>query len=285
MTETFNSLLAKGVFKKNKLYTIRLADLRVEPGFNLRDPADVQSPAIDPLVNFILAGGSLPPLEVRVDPDGTVYIVDGHRRHAAYSIAATAGHPVEWVDTIPFRGNTIDATARIIECASGEPLTPLQKAFGYHRMEQAGLSANDIAIRFSVTRQSVDGLLLLAKAEPGIHDLVRAGTVSAAIAADVIRTHGDKALAYLTGQVERATSQGKKKVTASTMGKALPRRLTETLAAVTENFCASLPQDVAEVILSPADVAEEKTVPVKVSELAALLKAHAEIMEFKTKHQ
>lgn len=217
MTESFKSLTEKGVFKRNKLFSIQIENLHVQSGFNLRENDEDLKSHISDIADYIAKGGQLPPLLIRIAEDGRVMIVDGHCRHAGYTLAKERGYAVDWIDVLPFRGDDNDAVAMIMHSASGKPLTPLETAEGYKRLNDAGMSSTQIAERFGKTRQSVDGLLLVSNAHPKLKEMIRSGVVSAAIAATAIRQHGEDAYAWLMTQHEAATSQGKSKITQGTI--------------------------------------------------------------------
>lgn len=217
MTESFKSLTDKGVFKRNKLFSIQLENLHVQEGFNLRENDEGLKDHIAAIADFIMQGGQLPPLLVRIAEDGRVMIVDGHCRFGGYTLAKERGYAVEWLDVLPFRGDDNDAVAMIMHSASGKPLTPLETAEGYKRLHDAGMTPIEIGQRFGKTRQSVDGLLLVANAHPMIKNMIRDGVVTAAIATTAIRQHGEDAGAWLALERLYAFDIGKNKITQGTI--------------------------------------------------------------------
>lgn len=217
MAESFKSLTDKGVFKRNKLFSIQLENLHVQEGFNLREDDEDLKDHVAAIADFIMQGGQLPPLLVRIAEDGRVMIVDGHCRFGGYTLAKERGYAVEWLDVLPFRGDDNDAVAMIMHSASGKPLTPLETAEGYKRLHDAGMTPIEIGQRFGKTRQSVDGLLLVGNAHPMIKNMVREGTVTAAIAATAIRQHGEGAGSWLALEYRYACDIGKHKITQGTI--------------------------------------------------------------------
>lgn len=217
MAESFKSLTDKGVFKRNKLFSIQLENLHVQEGFNLRENDEGLKDHVAAIADFIMQGGQLPPLLVRIAEDGRVMIVDGHCRFGGYTLAKERGYAVEWLDVLPFRGDDNDAVAMIMHSASGKPLTPLETAEGYKRLHDAGMTPIEIGKRFGKTRQSVDGLLLVGNAHPKIKKMIRDGVVTAAIAATAIRQHGEQASVWLGQQFLHALDMGKHKITQGTI--------------------------------------------------------------------
>ena len=245
MAESVKSLMKAGVFKRKDGYAARYADLKVEPGFNLRADTEELREHIQGLKAAILRGEELPALEVRVAANGDTLIVDGHCRHAAMGLAIAEGAPIEWVDVVPFRGNDVDRVARIITSQGNLKLSPLEVAMGYKRLRGMGLDVNAIAQRFGKTPQHVGQALLLADANQDVHTLVAGGKVSAAVATEVVRKHGEEAGKVLAGELEKAERTGKAKVTAGTMKTPkLPAKVYESVAEELSAFGEALPQSV-----------------------------------------
>ena len=96
---SFRQKILSKEIKRAHAMQVRYEDLHVEPGFNLRTPIELldgeereQAEADDEaLFQHIMAGGKIPPLEVRPRPQAGVWIVDGHRRHAQIGRAIAAG--------------------------------------------------------------------------------------------------------------------------------------------------------------------------------------------------
>lgn len=227
MTTFKQKILAKEI-KRADAMKVRLQDLHAEPGFNLRvEDADFEA-SIDALAQHIIAGGQYPALEVRPRAEGGVWIVDGHRRRLAILKAFESGAPLQdkdgevWVPIVAFEGNDADRVARVITSAEGRALSPLEVARGYARLRSFGWDNARIALKVGKTPQHVAQLLTLADANSDVQNLVAAGGVSAAVAVEAVRKHGDDAGKVLAG----AAKNGKGKVTAGTMnGKALPRKV------------------------------------------------------------
>lgn len=283
---SFKSLMKEGVFKRVDGFRVLFKDLVIEPGFNLR----MEGPDLDAhreaMFQHLMAGGDFPPLEVRVSDDGKVVVVDGHNRHAVYARAIEAGAPIEWVDVIPFRGNDVDRVARIITSQEGRKLTPLELAMGYKRLAAFKLTADDIAKRFSKTRQHVDQLLLLANANHDVHELVAAGLVSAAVAVEQLRKHGEATGQVLKEQLDKANGSGKKKVTRGVIeGKPLPKKQVAAVVDSLDGFLEALPKETRlkiaerETAADFADAPVDGMVEVPAAALMHLLHVHQQLEE------
>lgn len=256
-TPSYRDLTNKlGHVKKTNSYRARLDQIFVEAGFNLRFEkaetfAEIQDPnfreEIETLADFIVDGGQLPPLEVRPREGGGLYVVDGHRRRLAYLRAIEKGAPLAepdgfvWIDIRHFEGNDADRTARIMTSAEGRDLSPLETAQGYKRLSAYGWDSNRIAKKVGKSRTHVEGLLLLANGNSDVQALVASGKVSAALAVNAIRKHGEKAGAFLASEFDKASAAGRKKVTSGSMKpKALPRAVVDDLYSNAQLFSTML---------------------------------------------
>lgn len=247
---SFKQMIKDGDVKRADAMKVRLEDLHEEPGFNLRAEGEDLEASIDALAEFIADGGQVPPLEVRPRADGGVWIVDGHRRTRAYRKLDAAGRLVRdpsgacWVSVVAFTGNDAERVARVITSQEGRKLEPLELSAGYKRLAAFGWSADQIAKKVGKTRQHVDQMLILADAPSAVHAMVKDGAVSAAVAVETVRKHGEESADVLDGELQKAKAAGKAKVTAGTMkGPALPRGILDDLVQQAEKFSSKLSTD------------------------------------------
>lgn len=274
---SIKQMVKDGTIKRADAHKILYTDIHVEPGFNERTDGDALEAHIAALTQYIMDGGVLPPLECRPRDDGGVWVVDGHCRHAAYGRAIALGAPIEWIEIRPFAGNDVDRVARIVSSNNGLPLTPLESARVYRRLAAFGLKAEDIARKVSRTRAHVDQMLILASANHDVQQLVAAGSVSAAVAVDAVRSHGETAGQYLGNQLNNARAAGKQKVTAGTIaGKPLPRKLVDTMESTIRTFRESLPLTAHE-SLATLNLSEPAMIPVPGTVLLQLIELCAEM--------
>lgn len=250
--KSFKQMIKDGDIKRADAMKVRIEDIHEEPGFNLRDESAVGvdgksfQDSIDDLAAYIVAGGILPPLEVRPREDGGVFIIDGHRRRRAYLQVADKvrdGSGELWLSVVAFTGNDADRVARIITSAEGRALSPLEVAKGYRRLIAFNWTPEQIAAKVGKTRQHVDQALILANANSDVQAMVAGGSVSATSAIDAVRKHGDEAGKVLGGAVDAARAAGKSKATSGAIkGKPLPRALVseveETLIRFADTYSA-----------------------------------------------
>ncbi|MBB4126268.1 ParB/RepB/Spo0J family partition protein [Xanthomonas translucens] len=250
---TFKSMIKDGTAKRADALKFRIEDIHEEPGFNLRDEQAVDADgvsfeeSIKQLADYIRAGGILPPLEVRPRAEGGVFLVDGHRRWRAYQlvkdeIADAKGEL--WLSVVQFVGNDAHRTARIITSQQGRKLSALELARGYARLAAFDWSPEDIAARVGKTRQHVDQMLILARANSDVQILVREGAVAPTAAIETVRHHGEEAGAVLAAAVAKAKAVGKHRATTSAIkGKALPRKIVTALNDITAQIDKAVPEN------------------------------------------
>lgn len=232
--KSYRQMIAAKEVKRADGMKMRIGDIHEEPGFNLRDEGPDLDASIEALCAHIMAGGIVPPLEIRPRNEGGAFVVDGHRRRRAYLLALERGlslPPGEtelWLPVVAFVGNDAERVARVITSAENRSLSPLEVARGYARLVAWGWSNEQIAAKVGKTRQHVEQTLLLTKANSDVQELVKAGKVSASVAISQVRKHGDKAGAVLAQAVKTAESQGKTKATESAVAPPkIPRKLVE----------------------------------------------------------
>jgi 5-hydroxyisourate hydrolase-like protein (transthyretin family) len=291
---TFKQKILSKEIKRADAMKVRLQDLHEEPGFNLRiEDADFQA-SVEALADYISDGGQYPALEVRPRPEGGVWIVDGHRRKRAVVLAVKHGAPLQdkdgevWVPIVAFEGNDADRVARVITSAEGRALSPLEVATGYARLRAFGWDNARIAQKVGKTPQHVAQLLTLADANSDVQTMVAAGGVSAAVAVEVVRKHGDDAGKVLAG----AATNGKGKVTAGTMnGPKVPHKVLASLSDEVDAFIEQLPTHARarlaqiEAAVAGHQIPEGQEVSVPAAALLSLLNEHATVVEARQRQE
>ena len=238
-----------------------------------------------------MAGGKIPPLEVRPRPESGVWLVDGHRRHAQIGRAIAAGAPLQdkngdvWIDVTAFEGNDADRTARVISSAQGRHLTPLETAFGYAKLARFKWDNERISRLERVSPQWVAKMIALAHANSDVHALVRSGAVKASTAIEAVAKHGEGAGAFLQGEFEKAKASGKSRVTPSTIhGRALPRKVVSPLISGVDAFMQGLDANQRATLLDIQEgrVASE-TITIPAAALLDLFQAHGAVETLRAK--
>ncbi|WP_156524583.1 ParB/RepB/Spo0J family partition protein [Achromobacter ruhlandii] len=283
---SFKTMILDKTIKRADAMKIQYHRIHVAPDFNPRDLDDFYETDIQELLAHILAGGTLPPLEVIAMADGSgVELVDGHRRFDAMGRAIAQGFPIEWVSIVAFQGNKIDRLARVYTSNKNSPLRPLEAARGFKRFRGAGLDSAEIAALVHCSRTHVENYLVLADAERDVQELVRSCKVSAEVAIDAVRRLGANAGDFLTGKVDQAKAAGKTKVTASTIhGRALPRKVVSPLISGVDTFMQGLDANQRATLLDIQEgrVAAE-TITIPAAALLDLFQAHGAVETVRAK--
>jgi ParB family transcriptional regulator, chromosome partitioning protein len=285
---TWRELIDAKIIKRTDNGMAILPDaIRIVDGFNLRDTeADDYRADIDDLKAHIKRGGQVPALEVVLSNEGlTVDLVDGHRRFAAYSELIAAGDPIQYIRIEPFGGknggNDMQRLVRIMTSNEGRKLRPLEIAEGYRRLEAFGLKPDEIARHVGKTRQHVDQMLILASAPHAVHQLVKAGDVSATEAVNQVRAHGDKAADKL---VKAKQDNGGKKVTAKALKPwTPPAAAVQPVVATLDLLHAKLPADTRMKLLNKPG--ENETIIVNAMAVWELMNQHETIVDMRAKHE
>lgn len=208
---SFTKMIAnKTVKRRDDGMYILLSDIHVKEGFNQRVESESLQEENESLLRFISNGGQVPAIEVTPRDEGGVYIVEGHRRHLAYTRAQKNGLPIEWIAITPFKGNDVDATARIMNSNSQLKLTPYEQHLVVQKLQRFNLTPQEIADKVNMSRSKVDYLLNFASAPHQVKEMVKSGDVAITVAIDQVKKHGEKATEKLTEQVEQAKATGKK---------------------------------------------------------------------------
>lgn len=248
MANSFKQMAKDGVIKRpDGRMLIRLDDIHIIPGFNPRDyNSDECKEADESLYQHLMAGGSVPPLEVKALETGGVWIVEGHRRYRCYVRCRDAGQPVEWISITQFKGSDIEAQAHVMRSNNQLALSPLEKAQNLKRMAAFNLSTSEIAALVGLSAPTVEKLLALSEADHAVQQSVKNNEVSVDVALSRIEEFGGRAAEVLEQDKAKAAAAGKKKVTRSLIAPEISvkkaRRLVEliTLAGINDSGAITL---------------------------------------------
>lgn len=204
------------------LWKVAPDQLRTLDGFNARIKNDAYAARVRWIADSIKANGFYPdkPLTGFVAlEDGTevIYVTGGHRRHEGVLLAIEEGADVPTVPVvIKPRGTSMeDLTVDLVVGNEGEPLTTYEQAVVCKRLAGFGWESKEIARRLGYsTAQYVDGLLSLASAPLAVRRMVMESVISATVAIDAIKKHGDKAADVLLAAMLKS---GGNRVTAKHM--------------------------------------------------------------------
>lgn len=212
---SFKQMTTGGVIKRTDTgMFISLNDIHVKEGFNKRDDDDRTRKADDDLYNYLMNGGTVPPLECTARDAGGVWVVEGHRRRRCYERCRDAGKPVDRIHIVPFTGNDVERLARVMTSNNQLPLTPLEQAQVVKELATTfNLTTPEIAKLVHKSAPTVEKLLTLATANHDVQQIVRAGEVSVGVAVERVREHGENAGKVLQQDRAVAAAAGKTKIT------------------------------------------------------------------------
>jgi ParB/RepB/Spo0J family partition protein len=249
---------------------IHLDDIHVKPGFNKRLDDERTRQADDDLFQFLMNGGSVPPLEVISRDEGGVWIVEGHRRHRCYERCRKAGKPVNKIHIVQFVGDDKERLARILTSNNQLSLSELEQAAVVKELASAfNQTVAEIAALVNKSEPTVRNLLTLAGANHDVKQKVQAGEVTAGAAIERVKEFGEKAGEVLEQDKAVAAAAGKKKVTRSVIAPEISvkkaRRLVEliTIAGINEsgaiNLSGELLNEVVEIINEQRDIEAQRS--------------------------
>lgn len=217
MANSFKMMTRDGTIKRTDTgMFISLDDIHVREGFNKREDDERTRQADDDLFNYLMNGGSVPPLEVIARDEGGVWVVEGHRRRRCYARCRDAGKPVDRIHIMPFNGNDVQRLARIMTSNNQLPLSAIEQAAVIQELHNAfNQSTSKIAKLVNKSVPTVEKLLALSMANHDVQQVVKAGEVSVEVAVERVKEHGERAGEVLEQDKAKAAAAGKKKVTKS----------------------------------------------------------------------
>lgn len=233
---TMNKLVAEKVVGRGDLFKVRIDSLVIVEDFNesrkYNDPAELRA-HIDGMKAFVRAGGTLPAIEVFVNPEtGATEVIEGHCRTAAFRELLAEdfevdGKPFTHIPAIPFKGSMAQRRARIVTSNSQLPLAKLGEAMVYLAMRDIdGLTAAEIATETRKSRGHIDQMLLLATADDDVRKAIVDGVITPTESVHIIRKHGDGAAQEIERLKEVAAESGKGKITGAVRKKAaVPKKV------------------------------------------------------------
>ncbi len=204
---------------RQDIYLIPLDKIKIREGFNDVREVDPEYPEhLAMLAESIKSQGFNPDKAVVgfAGADGFMYLTDGHSRYRATILANLTGAQVE---ALPFKieakgTNDEDRIFGLITNNNGRNLTPMGEALVVKQLLGRGVSEKEITRRLpGFTSTKIDRLLTLLSADSEIRDMVQAGTVSATLAINVVKSEGINAAEILKEGAAVAATNGKTKVT------------------------------------------------------------------------
>lgn len=183
-----------------------------KPGWNRRHEGPELDAHIRFLADSIKVSGVKKPLTVYMEDD-KVFLADGHCRRRASMLAIDEGAEIMAVPCIVAQrgASQADLLADQIVHNSGKPFTPMEIADVAFQLVGMGWTAEKIAERIGKTTEWIEKLLDLRSAPQPLTDAVKAGEVSASLAAELVSKKGGSGAAKAVAEAKERT--GKAKVT------------------------------------------------------------------------
>lgn len=229
----------KGISEgRSDIFKVSPASLHVKDGWNSREANDAANiEHIDNLARSIAEIGVKEPLTVYWEA-GKAWISDGHCRHAAV-LKAIEVYGAD-IKTIPVKTEDRYSSEpeRILSQLvrnSGKPLSSIEQGTVFKRLIDHGWQAKDIAKKVGMSPARISQILEFNTIPEQIKALVLAGSVSAGMAMDTVKSNeGDKVAAteQLTQAVLVANGQGRKRALPKDMGASKPNMKTAISKAV-----------------------------------------------------
>lgn len=222
---------------KTTEYVVRVDQLRVLPGFNVRvrETEDYRQ-HVESLKTSIRENGfyANKPLAGFIGKEGdadVIYVTDGHTRlEAVQEINDEALKDEEQIEGLPVvlkpaDANLADLTIALVQDNSGRPLTPYEMGVVVQRLANMKgengeplYTKAEIARKLSVTERYIDDLNVLVAAPAKVRDAVLRGQVSSTLAIQELRKNPKKAEERIVAAVQKATAAGKSKATKKDVG-------------------------------------------------------------------
>lgn len=227
---TMNKLVSEKIVGRGDLFKVRIDSLVIVEDFNdsrkYNDPTELRA-HIDGMKAFVKAGGTLPAIEVAVNPEtGATEVVEGHCRTAAFRELALEGFqidgkPFTHVGAVPFKGTMAQRRARIVTSNSQLPLSKVGEAKVYQAMREIdGIPPAEIALLVNKSRGHIDQMLILASGGEEVHRAITDGVITPTESVHIIRKHGEDAPKEIERLKEVAAESGKQKITGAVRKKA-----------------------------------------------------------------
>lgn len=169
--------------RSGNMFYCNLDEVAIEEGFNVRyDYGDIKG-----LAQSIIENGIKVPLKGKIQDD-VVVITDGHRRLKAVEYAYQQGYTDIKIPVVrEGRTSEEDRVLGLILYNEGKPLTMLEEAEVYKRLEDWGWKAADIARKVGKSKTHIGNCLTLLTASPDLKKKIKAGGIAASTVVEMLK--------------------------------------------------------------------------------------------------
>lgn len=208
--------LKKIALNTKSLYMIKVDNIHVKEGFNVRLPTEQYEQHIERLKESIIEDGfhDHEPIGVFVDEqepgEHKVFVHSGHSRLEAVKRAIRQGVEINSIPCImmPKGTNRQDITLSLITSNEGKPLEPLERAAVLKMLVKYGMKINEIARRTSLSERTVRYALTMMESPQELLDLIVQEKVSYSKASELISQYGhDKALKKIKANLDQSSKE------------------------------------------------------------------------------
>lgn len=175
-------------------YVVPFKKILIREGFNQR----IVYEGIEELADSIYTHGQQEPFVIDVLPDGRYFLEIGHRRHKAYQLLIQQGRfkATTEVEFFPNRikDNITEERRMVNQYVTNnlqKPLKPLEQAgVAYSLKHNFGQEKTneEVAALMTVSRQTIDNLIIIAEADDSVKESIRNGDMSMTNALSFIRS-------------------------------------------------------------------------------------------------
>lgn len=199
---------------KSEVFKVDPRLLVIVAGFNMRDESPELEAHIDQLAQSIAEVGVKKPIEVKLE-DGKLLVREGHCRTRA-TMRAIEFYNAD-IKTVPIisvdrYANDADMVLNQVIGNSGKPFTTMEQAKIFKKLLDMGWNQGDIAKKVGMSNGRISQILDLLTMPAPIQAAVVAGTVSASLAQQVVKSAETPAAASqaLVAAVQQASEEGRK---------------------------------------------------------------------------
>lgn len=200
------------VNKTDDVLAVDPRDLKIQPGFNIRDAIDpdywnseAAKARIRKFADAYKKGEFVPKIIVKVI-DGVIYVRDGEHRKRGLDLAISEGYDCPQLAVDEFQGDEADQDALILNQGSGLEVDMIHTSVIYGRFIKRGYTPQQIAEKFGVTSASVNQTLAMIDMPFELKRMCGRNLIAPTLAMKMFKKHGTKAVQIAQAELERIQS-------------------------------------------------------------------------------